>query len=304
MDKATQYLEDYKKGNIKQGLELGCELDDFLRFKKGSFNMILGRDNVGKTYWRMWYYLVLSVKHNMKWCIWSGENQAGQLLRDLIRIYTGKPFKDLTMPEIYRYKEEVCQWFTFIDNTKVWTFHELLKEFDQEDYNGCLIDPYTGLNRKFGHSDNYEFLNECRGWVNSTGKTIDVCLHPVTESGRGGGIYPKGHDWVGHLRRPYKLEAEGGAPFANRCDDYITLHRLTQHERLRHFTLVYIDKVKDIETGGKQTELNKPIFCDYNGGLGFKIDKINPLRPEDSTPDLPPLGDDSFQETLDDALPF
>lgn len=273
----NEYLEDYKKGLIKEGLGIGCKLDDHIRFKKGSFNMILGRDNVGKTYWRLWYYLVLSVKYDLKWCVWSGENKPGQLVRDLIKIYTGKQFTDLSLDQIYRYSAEIQNWFTFVDNRKLYTYQDLLKEFEG-DYNGCLIDPYTGLDRKYGHADNYEFLNNCRDWVNRTGITLDICLHPVTESGRGGGVYPKGHDYEGHLRRPYKLEAEGGAPFANRCDDYIVLHRLTQHETMWYYTQVFVDKIKDTETGGKQTQLNNPLMLDYNNGLGFIVEGFNPLK--------------------------
>jgi len=278
MDKINTYLEAYKNGKITKGLKLGCELDDFLRFKQGSFNMILGRDNVGKTYWRLWYYLVLSTKYDKKWCIWSGENKDGQIVRDLIKIYTGKQIKDLSMDEVFRYKEEVCQWFTFVDNSKLYKFQDLLKIFSDGDYHGCLIDPYTGLERNHGHKNNYEFLNTCREWVNKTNITLDVCLHPVTESGRGGGFYRDGHEWAGHLRHPYKLEAEGGAPFANRCDDYIVLHRLTKHENLKFMTLVYVDKVKDVESGGQQTMIDQPIYCEYNYGLGFKVNGINPLN--------------------------
>ena len=63
-----QYLEDFHAGRIKQGLGIGCQLDDYLRFKPGSFNIILGHDNVGKTYWRTWYYLVLSVLYAQGLC--------------------------------------------------------------------------------------------------------------------------------------------------------------------------------------------------------------------------------------------
>ena len=77
MDKQIQqYLEDYKNGRIKMGLDIGCiELDEIIRYKQGQFNIINGIDNVGKTAWMLWYFLCLSNKHNLRWQIWSGENK-------------------------------------------------------------------------------------------------------------------------------------------------------------------------------------------------------------------------------------
>lgn len=276
--KISEYLLAFHEGRIAQGKEIGCDLDDFIRFKHGTFNMILGHDNVGKTYWRVWYYLCLSVKYGYKWCIWTGENKAGQIVRNLIQLYVGKPFKQLELSEVYRLEQEISQWFEFVDNSKLWKYKDLLDVFGSEDYTGCLIDPYTGLDRKFGHSDNYEFLNATRQWVNQHNVTIDVCTHPSTASGRIGAIYPKGHDWEGHIRNPFKADTEGGKPFGNRCDDFITVHRLTKHPTMKTYTLVYVDKVKDHETGGNTTDFEVPIMCEFNNGLGFKIGGVDPLR--------------------------
>mgnify|MGYP003660732222 FL=1 len=90
-------------------------------------------------------------------------------------------------------------------------------------------------------------------------------------------MYPSGHEWEGHLKEPYKADAEGGKPFANRTDDFYIVHRLPKHPMMKTFTLVYVDKVKETETGGKQTEINLPIYFEFNKGLGFTIADINPI---------------------------
>ena len=46
-----ELLELLRKNEIPLGLGIGTELDNNLRFKVGSFNIILGHANVGKTYW-------------------------------------------------------------------------------------------------------------------------------------------------------------------------------------------------------------------------------------------------------------
>jgi hypothetical protein len=274
-----KYLEDFHAGRISEGLKIGCELDEFIRYKKGAFNIILGHDNLGKTYWRMWYLLCIAVKHKKKFCIWTGENQSGQVVRDLIQQYTGRKFKELSIAEVYRYQNEIRQYFDFVDNKYVYTYDDLLKIFESEPYDGCVIDPYTGLKRKFTHEANYEFLNQSREWVNKNQITLDVCTHPVSDAGRGANSYfPKGHTWEYSLKPPKKDDTEGGKPFANRCDDFIVVHRIADRPDMRFYTLVYVEKIKDVETGGNRTMRENPVYHDFNFGLGFKVEGVDPLR--------------------------
>lgn len=285
-----KYLEDFHAGRIAQGDGIGCEIDNVLRFKKGTFNMILGRNGVGKTYMKTWQYLALSMKYNYKWCIWTGENKAGQVIRNLTQWYTGRYFKTLSIAEIYRYQTELSQWFTFIDNKKMYKYDELLKIFKEEGSTGGLIDPYTGLDRGYSHGDNYDFLNNTRQWVNQTNITVDVCNHPISASGRAGAFYPKGHMWEGFIRNPYQSEVEGGEAFGNRMDDFICLHRMKDNPSMKNYTLLYVYKIKDHETGGQETEFEAPILLDFNNGLGFKVGGINPLfeKPVIGNPDYQP----------------
>jgi hypothetical protein len=47
---------------------------------------------------------------------------------------------------------------------------------------------------------------------------------------------------------------------------------------MKYFTMINVEKIKDMDTGGKHTALNEPILCNFNGGLGFEIGGINPLQ--------------------------
>ena len=274
----AKYLLDYKHGKIKQGLGIDCHLDKHVRFKPKQLNIILGHDNVGKSYFIFWYFLVLALKHDLKFCLWAGENQYGQVMRDLIQMYSGIPFKDLQDNQINNYYAFLEQYFDFIDNSRLYTPEELLAEFNKTDADVCLIDPFTGLSRQYGYEGNYEFLNMARQFVNETGKTIYINTHPTSESGRQGNLFPKGHMWEGHLKPPMAAYVEGGKSFLNRCDDFITIHRLTKHESMKYVTLISVDKIKDTDTGGEQTLLEDYIFCDFNSGLGFELYGINPLN--------------------------
>tara|TARA_R100000655_G_scaffold17819_3_gene37760 strand:- start:937 stop:1791 length:855 start_codon:yes stop_codon:yes gene_type:complete len=274
----TKYLLDYKYGRIKQGLPIGCKLDEHIVFKPKQLNIILGHDNVGKSYFVFWYFLTLALKHDLKFCLWAGENQYGQIMRDLIQMYSGIQFKELHDSQIRSYSTHLEQYFDFIDNSRLYTPQELLEAFKNTDADCCLIDPFTGLSREYGYEGNYKFLNMARQFVNETGKTIYISTHPTSESGRQGNLFPKGHMWDGHLKPPMAAYVEGGKSFLNRCDDFITIHRLIKHETMKYVTLVSVDKVKDTDTGGKHTLLDDYIFCDFNRGLGFEIYGHNPLQ--------------------------
>jgi hypothetical protein len=274
----TKYLLDYKHGRIQQGLGIDCHLDKHIRFKPKQLNIILGHDNVGKSYFVFWYFLTLALKHELKFCLWAGENQYGQIMRDLIQMYADRPFKELDDTQIRSYATHLEQYFDFIDNSRLYTPEQLLEEFNKTDADCCLIDPFTGLSRQYGYEGNYEFLNMARQFVNETGKTIYINTHPTSESGRQGNLFPKGHMWEGHLKPPMAAYVEGGKSFLNRCDDFITIHRLTKHESMKYVTLISVDKIKDRDTGGEQTLLEDYIFCDFNSGLGFELYGVNPLN--------------------------
>lgn len=303
----TEYLINYREGKIQMGLEIGCYLDDHLRFKPKQLNIILGHDNVGKTYWINWYFLTLALKHNITFCVWSGENQKGQILRDLIQMYAGIPFKELTKTQIVNYSVFLEQYFCFVDNSKLYKPNELLQIFEQSGCKVGLIDPFTGLNRTMTYEGNYTFMNEAREFVNRTGMTIYINTHPNTESGRSGNLYVDG-DWKGHLKPPLKDHIEGGKAFLNRCDDMIVIHRLVKHPTFNKMTWINVEKIKDVETGGKHTNLNEPIFCNFGRGLGFEVGGVDPLtdlRPKKTRKQVENTTQHTFiKSIINNDLPF
>jgi hypothetical protein len=273
----NQYLQDYHAGKISKGLGTGLQkLDDSIRFKNGQLTIINGLDNVGKTIWILWYYLTLSVRHDLKWIIYSGENKAGQLVRQLIQFYTGRRLEKMTLREVMDVEIRISNWFTFIDNSKFYKSKDLFTIFANEGAEGCLIDPFTGMDREYTHAANYDFLNECRSFCNMTDKSVYVNTHVVSEAARR--TYPEGHEYAGYASPPSKSQSEGGQPFGNRTDDFLTIHRLVGHPIRNFITEVYIRKIKDTETGGMVTPIDDPLDFEFNSGLGFTMDGQNILN--------------------------
>ena len=273
----NQYLQDYHAGLISKGKGNGLiKLDEAIRFKTGQLTIINGLDNVGKTIWILWYYLTLSVKHGLKWTIYSGENKAGQLVRQLIQFYTGEYLNNMELSEVFRVEMIIKEYFTFISNDKQYESKELFKMFADSDSDGCLIDPFTGMKREYTHAANYNFLNEAREFTNLTDKSVYVNTHVVSEAARR--TYPEGHEYAGYASPPSKSQSEGGQPFGNRTDDFLTIHRLVGHQIRNFVTEVYIRKIKDTETGGKVSPIDDPLDFEFNSGLGFTMDGQNILN--------------------------
>lgn len=274
----NDYLLDYKHDRIIKGLGINCSLDDNLRFKVGQYVGVLGGNNVGKTYFMTWYFMCLSAIHGLTWGLWMDENKKGRVLRDLVQFYTGKHLKDLTDEQVLFATDKIEEWFFFIDNEKLYKPKELLDLFETRKPNGVLLDPFNQLNRPVGYNENIPFIRELKHWCKTTKTTLYLTMHPNTETQRKSAQYPEGHEWAGQPMMPLKHNAEGGSLFSNMCDDWINLNRLNKLEDMKFWTMVDIDKVKDIDSGGAITNSDFPVMCYFNGGLGFTIQGFNPLR--------------------------
>lgn len=280
-DFGSQYLSDYYNDRIQLGLGMDiAEVDEYVSFKQGQYNIVIGMDNVGKTDVLLWYFLVMALKHGKKTTIWSGENKPEQQKRKLIQMYAGQELKEIPFVKVNEYKKVIENYFSWIDINKLYDHNELINIFLKDDSDICWIDPINGLNHKsdFGTTKmTYKFSNDVRQFCNVTNKTVFVSAHTVTEASRR--QYPKGHELHDYVMPPIKSHIEGGQPFASRADDFWIIHRLTDHEQLWPYTQLEIKKVKDTETGGRQTFKDKPICFDFNKGLGYRYTNINILDP-------------------------
>ena len=275
---STQFLKDYRDGNIPFGLKLGCRLDEHLVYKHNQLNIFLGHDNVGKSYFQLWYFLALATNHDLKFCLFMDENSSGKVMRDLIQMYTAKKFMELTHKEIRRAEVKLENYFTFIDNTRRYDIKEVTDLFLKSGADCLLIDPFNALKTELTYSSNYEVLNELKLITKQSNYSIFINAHPVSATGRLSATYPKEHEWNGQVRIPLKSDIEGGKAFANKADDFIVIHRLISHEQLWMFTLLEVVKIKDTDTGGKPTFYEKPLFLNYNFGKGFLIDGVDVIK--------------------------
>ena len=84
-NKIQENILDIKYGRIQQGLKIGVdEMDEFIQFKQGNFNIVIGHANVGKTTVILYLFTLWAIKHNLRFLVWSSENTPQSLVRKII----------------------------------------------------------------------------------------------------------------------------------------------------------------------------------------------------------------------------
>ena len=299
-DEVAEYLETVRNGSFQLGLSTGIpKLDEFFRLKPKSLVVINGHDNTGKST-VLWYLAVLSaINHGWTWVIHAAENKTGGVYRKIIEFYTGKQVRGMERKEL----EEATKWaykhFTVLSNKETYTYTDLLEITDKLlPRNALLIDPFNSLYRdklknENVHDYDYECLGDFRKWINNTGCSVYVNCHAVTEALRK--VYPKGHVYESYPMPPSKADTEGGGKFSNRADDFLTIHRMTQHEKEWMWSEIHVRKIKEMETGGRPTFYDSPVKIRMTaGGTGFEDESgYNPLTKK-TTPISEPDEDAPF----------
>ena len=292
-DHEHNYLEAVRTNTLPQGLTTGYpEFDKHFRFKHGNLVIINGHDNVGKSSF-LWYLAVLSnVLHGWKWILFCAENSEGQVRKTLMQFRSAKALHEMNQVE-YR---NVYQWaydnFTIIKGEDLVNCEELLKMAqkinNKKQHQALLIDPYNALdlnleNTKLSsHEYHYKVTAMMRSFCKKNNITTFLNCHAVTEALR---KVHKDGPYAGFLMAPNKADTEGGGKCSNRADDFITIHRHTQHPSDFNITEIHVRKIKETETGGRPTLKDDPIKFKMERGIYGFFDPatgFNPLSDEAS----------------------
>jgi len=279
-DKLSDYLVKVKRGEIEEGLGIGVtEVDDYFRFKRG-FTVITGHANVGKTHLVLYLMYLYGRKHKLKWLIYSSENTSPSIMRKIIEFHTGLPLMSIPEKDIKLFTDSFSNRFKIIDTNKLYTYKELLTEakgiYKEWQFDGFLIDPYNSLIKKTNNAHEYDYqaTTEMRLFSKVFKVAIWLNTHAVTEALRK--KHPEGHNYAGHPIPPSMADVESGGKFGNRADDFLTVHRYTQHKEDWVFTDIHVRKIKDVDTGGRPTTLDDPIrLRSMPNRTGFTIDSKN-----------------------------
>jgi len=285
-DEHSKKLDDFRKGKLPEALTLGhTEFDSHFRFVQGNMNFILGHNNVGKTHFTFYLMLLYSLKHKIRWLVFSSENDVYSLLKKLIEFIEGKPINKIEQKDYEDSLKFVYDHFKFVDCNRQYTYKELLALAqsikDAWDYHALLIDPINSLRKDLrntnGYEYNYEQLTDIRIFCKTNNLTTWICAHAVTEALRRKHL--KGHEFEGQPQPPSIGDSEGGAVNANRADDFLIIHRYIYSPDSWMYTRLFSAKVKMQELGYKPTSYESPLmFRSILNNVGFEISGENLIK--------------------------
>lgn len=317
------YLKSVRDGTLIQGLTTGIpSLDNHFLFKEGNMVMTNGHDNAGKSV-VVWYLALLSAMyHNWHWLVLSSENVIGGVMRKLIQFYWGKTLRNMTDSEFNIAKSYIEKHFSLIKSEEeMFNYKDVINMFKKamkaKKYNAAMIDPYNGLKTDLSgfsklstHEYHYEALSEMKLFGKKTGLGIWINHHAVTAALRakdGEKKYPVA---------PHKADTEGGGKVGNKSDEFLTIHRVTQHPLDYMITEIHVRKVKDTDTGGRVTPIDNPVKLEmYKNGCAFierldmggnQIDPIHEwhLKNQPKQQEISPSFKNEYLEKLGDEMPF
>ena len=282
-------LQDIRDGKVKEGLSLGVkEIDEYWRFKFGSFNIVLGHASTGKTTTLLYLLLLYAVRFDLKYLIYSAENEATSISKKLVEFRTGLPFNKIGNEVWKKELKWVDQHFKYINIDEVFTASELLAKAQEVkqtfDYSALMIDPYNSLLRDKetmkshgAHEYDYAVVSDMRLFCRKNKCSIYLVTHAVTEALRH--RHPMNHPFANYITPPSAGSAEGGGKFLNKSDNFLILHRYTNHPEFWTSTFLAVIKIKEIDSGGRPTPLENPIeFKSVSNNVGFSLNGKNLLH--------------------------
>lgn len=274
------YLQQVRSGTLKMGLTTGSPaLDDYFLFKEGNLVMTNGIDNTGKSVFTWYLCLLAAMYHGWKGIIFSSENTLGAFMRKMIQFYWGKPLYGKFAMNETEYgiaKKFIEDHFSLIKAQEdLYNYKDIInmvkKAQKAKKFNYGMIDPYnslkidlSGFSKLNTHEYHYEALSEIKAYGQQNNFGWFVNHHAVTAAARTKDAEKK------YQLAPNKQDTEGGQKVANKADDFLTIHRITQHPTDWMVTELHVRKIKDTETGGRPTPIDFPVkFEMYKGGCAF-----------------------------------
>ena len=273
------YENAYLDGTLEMGYSIGFkEVDEHFMVKRNTLVFFAGADNTGKSFWGWYIAVMMAMLNDWKIIIHSAENNDGQVRRKIKEFYIGKELKQFSKEELEISKAWFKKHFIIMTSRKSHTWEDLLMKMEVVYDEGfkfdlAIAEPFNAMDIPDGldsHRHNLKALNLMRVFKENYA-SLYVFDHINSNAARnkkdGGGI-----------ETPTKADVDGGQIKANKVDDFGIIHRDTKGADWR-FLQLNIDKVKDVETGGKPTQRGEPIMILMNSNkCGYTINGYDAVK--------------------------
>ena len=274
-----EYIRRYRAGLIPIGLPFGYDdMDKYLLLKEGEFYAILSHAHTGKTALTFWLIFLSSYKYDWGWVVYTGENRTASVKMRMVEHYVGKKIKDCSEFEFQEALKWVNERMYFINNDSMHSYDDLLKYAEKvskfHSIKGMFIDPINALKVKGNskYDNDMEMYTDMLLFTKRTNISIFVALHTRSQSQRE-------RDKDGNQLIPWPADADGGSVLYNKVDIFLTMNRNIQDPQTWMITEIYVNKMRNKDTGGNTTPRGQMIklvmkdaveFTDENGWLPIK----------------------------------
>ena len=224
-------IQDLYEGNYEKPYEIGLKgLDKLYKILKGTFHVVTGIPNHGKSLFLDQILLLLAEKHGWKFAIYSPEHSTSMHIRRMLQMYIGKPFDENIDERISR--EELAKGLQFIH--KHFFFIEAKEATPNLDFilkvaksaifkhgiDGVIIDPYNEVDAKRSgnaREDEHirDFISTCKRFTKIYEIVFWVVAHPTKLPKTDRGTY----------QPPTAYDISGAAHWHNQADVVLTVHR-------------------------------------------------------------------------------
>ena len=313
-------IKDYISGVYNEGYTKGLStgivsLDPHFTMRKKELTIIPGLANRGKSTFLFYLMLLMSKKYGWKWGVYSPENSPiGDIIIELAEMMCGMSAdKDklgrMSMARLDKSVDFITEHFFFLEFEETPTTSDLLREFERLCYekqiDGCVIDPWNDL-RKPDTAIMYDFIYKSLAAIRRFKTKYDlhfiISTHSISAKSRA-----VSDD--GSTRPPGMYDAEGGGVWANRSDNFLTIHRNPNSEDWDK-TQIHVRKIKFQKLVGTPTNDDNPVILAYSKDI-CRFRAFNPKtmmyydpleeeqQPEQTLPliDIDDIDDDMWHDT-------
>ena len=224
-------VQDLYDGNYEKPIEIGMKgLDDIYKIMTGTFHVITGIPNHGKSIFLDQILLKLAENFDWKFAMFSPEHSTSMHIRRLTQMYINKNFDDgfhnrMTKEELNQSLKFIHDHFYFIETRdsvpNIETILEIAKSSVYKyGINGLIIDPYNEVDAKRtgnAREDEHirDFISLCKRFSRIYQIVTWCVAHPTK--------LPKSNEGV--YLPPTAYDISGAAHWHNQADAVLTVHR-------------------------------------------------------------------------------
>ena len=233
---------DLYNGNYDKPIAVGYpELDEIYKIMRGTFHVITGIPNHGKSSFCDQMLIKISERENWRYCIFSPEHSSKMHLRRLVQMRLGKAFDSgltnrMTRDELDSGLKWLRERFFFIETKEVTPDIDYLLKVAKGAIlkHGCdaiVIDPYnevSAVRKGNAREDEHirDFISKCKRFARIHNIVVFIVAHPTK--------LVKGND--GRYPPPSAYEISGASHWHNQSDAILTVHRDFDEETVEVIT--------------------------------------------------------------------